>query len=176
MPRKIYSTKEGYKICCSCDIEQPLNEFYRQASGMFGVTGTCSSCQKEYSRKYREKNREKIRESRKRHYYEEGGKEKSSERAKIWHKANSDKVKIQRKKHREKYKKISREWYEKNKGRVLNEAKERIKILDDNYIKSLIARRSSVLLCSDIPEEIVEIKRLEIQLRREIKDGNKRYK
>jgi hypothetical protein len=40
--------------------------------------------------------------------------------------------------------------------------------LDDNYIKSKVIGRSKVLKVCDIPQELIEVKRLQVMIKREL--------
>lgn len=62
-----------------------------------------------------------------------------------------------------------RNWYEKNKEKVREKNKKYIQKLTDNYVKNEIQR--IVGKCS-IPKEIIDIKRLHIKLKREIKKND----
>ena len=77
------------------------------------------------------------------------------------------------------YKKL---YYEKNIDRYRKMSRERnekyVKQLKDGYIKKLILSYSDILNNGDIPEEMIEIKRLQLQLKRkilEIKNVDKQH-
>ena len=68
-----YKRKNFMKTCKHCNVEQPLEKFYKSKDGKYGVGSKCKDCTKkyyqenkdkakEYGKKYREENREKALE------------------------------------------------------------------------------------------------------------------
>jgi len=115
------------KKCKYCNIEKPLNEFYKQNGGKYGVRSLCIECCKKYykilrskeenklkAKIYREEHKEEMRIYHKKNYLE--NKELISQRNKNWRiknkkkKAesdrnyqlkNSEKLRLYRKEYRE---------------------------------------------------------------------------
>ena len=115
------------KICSTCKLEKPLNDFAKASCNLDGLRGQCKTCikqwrlnnserLKEYGKKYKEKNKEKIKQqmiqwrlNNKEHIkeyekthnkiYKEKNKEKLRLKAKEYVIKNKDKVIESRKKH-----------------------------------------------------------------------------
>ena len=94
---------------------------------------------------------------------------KERERWKKYYEANKEKLKAYRREYmtrpgvKERYKEIHRKEYtEKGKERGL----ENIKNISDSYVKMVLVKRTN-LTSKDIPKELVEVKRLEMLIRRE---------
>ncbi len=111
-------TEKKSKVCSKCKQEKSLCDFYKDATGKFGVKSQCKKCKKEYRAKYyqenlekekerhakyRRENSEKIREFKAKYYQENS--EKVKERVKKYQRENSEKIKESRAKYeRERYK------------------------------------------------------------------------
>ena len=139
-----------------------------------------------WSHKYKEKNREKIRIADRE--WRKNNPELSRERSKRWRKLHGkehyqknkqmfvDNVVRWQKENKERYNKRTREWRIKNyakcieKERLLRK-KTRLK-LTDGYVVRLL-RGKGKLLVKDAPKELIEAKRLQILIQREIKNLNK---
>ena len=115
-----------------------------------------------YSKKYREDNKDKIKIINKK--YCEKNKDKIEIRHKKYREDNKDKIKIRQKK-----------YYENNKDKLAigdSRAKKKcIEGLHDYYVKQLLIKNSKILKREDIPQELIEAKRLEIQIKRIIDKG-----
>ena len=160
------------KTCTKCKIEKPLSEYY--TDNRYEETKykpACKICHNKVSKKNYEDNFEKR-----------------SMQIKLWGAKNPLKIKeIKRnfkKKHPKYYATSSRKWMENplNKKkkydyfktkRVKNKISIRDSInrenLSDTYIKQQLQCRGG-LKCENITEELIEIKRLQITLKREIKN------
>jgi len=124
-----------------------------------------------YHKEYREKNKERIKEHRNKFYVE--NKEKiyqwSREQQRKAFEKNPDKVRAMRRlskkkqkaKDPQRYNAMMRKANEKTQKAIVSE-------LRDCYIRQLLCKHPVVkrLLPEDIPQELVEVKRLEIQIRR----------
>ena len=100
---------------------------------------------------------------------------------KKYQKDNEERIKIYKKKYREdnkdKFNIYSKKYYEKNRDKIINKTKiynkkyrrKGIKELSDPYIKGLLAKDSNILTHADIPQELIEAKRLEVQIKRTTK-------
>lgn len=93
--------------CCSCGLDKPLSDFYKNKSKPLGHSYECKECAK----KYRQANKERIKE-----YHRK------------YRKENRDiinaKMKERRKKNPEKKRDESREYYTENKDIILNRLKD----------------------------------------------------
>lgn len=58
------------KICVSCKIEKPLNDFNKNRNSPDGYKNYCRLCASEQNKRYREKHRETINEKKKNDYWE----------------------------------------------------------------------------------------------------------
>lgn len=97
------------------------------------------------------KNREQCQD-----YYERN-KERILKSRKDWYSdpQNAQTIKDHRRKH----------YLKSGKARGL----ERVKTLNDNYIKNILVKKQK-LTCKDIPKELIEVKRLELLIRRQVLD------
>jgi len=140
-------------------------------------------------RRYKEKNREKLRLAEKE--WRKNNPEKSRERSKRYHEAHPNykkeyyaknktklikKVIEWQKENKERYIKRVKEWKMKNYNAWLQNERERHKTkvenLTDDYVVKLL-KGEGKLLMKDIPKELIEAKRLQILIKREIKNLNK---
>jgi hypothetical protein len=125
----------------------------------------------EYNKKWRDNNRQKIRDrdkqyrachvdeikaSRKRWYHK--NRDREIEKAIGWKKAHPEEVK-----------RTLRLWYDKNKDRVNRRSRYRGKILTDSYVRQILCSKSP-LRAEHITPDIIALKRLEIKLKRNLKE------
>lgn len=125
----------------------------------------------EYQKNYVENNKERAKENRKEHYAK--NKEKIIQKAKEWAKKafekNPDKIREKRRARKKAYKakdpqhynEMARKWNRKAENVIASE-------LRDCYIRQLLCKHAVIkrLSAKDIPQELIEVKRLEIQIRR----------
>lgn len=144
-----------------------------------------------YSKKYRERNRAKIYAQQKawreknndkvklyRVEYAKENKEALSEKGRRYRAANRDKANARSKAHykenKGKWLSYSLEWRKKNRVKYLDAkkklSKKRIDNMDDIYIKELLTNHGSILTFDSIPQSLIEAKRLELQMKRYIKE------
>lgn len=110
----------------------------------------------EYHKKYYLANKEKIK-ARAKQWFKDN-KEKDSARNKAYHKANRDKRNDK-----------SRKWNKDNRVRVREYKNTRTRELCDSYVKRSFTKNSN-LTAKDIPQSLIKAKRLELQMKRSIKD------
>jgi hypothetical protein len=134
-----------------------------------------SEYMKEQAKKWQQNNKERVIEYRKK-YYEENS-ERLKQRSKEWVKKafeeNPDKIRAERRRRKkeakakdpERYNMMTSKWNRKTGKAVVSE-------LRDCYIKQLLCKHPVVkrLSAKDIPQEMVEAKRLEIKIRRELNE------
>lgn len=142
-----------------------------------------------WSHKYKEKNREKIRIAERE--WRKNNPELSRERSRRYHEAHpnykkkyyaKNKTKLIRKvvewqkENKGRYKKRLEEWKMKNYSRYIEMERLRSKKardeLTDAYVVSML-RGDGKLSIKDVPKELIEAKRLQILIQREIKNLNK---
>jgi hypothetical protein len=117
-------------------------------------------CHRKANKVYYEKNREQIRTKAR----EDGG-EYQREYHREYYQAN-----------KEKHKELCRKWAVDNRERMReilrrSSAKGR-EACSDTYVKGRLIK-GSFLTFADIPQELVEVKRLQLLIKRELKKGNK---
>jgi hypothetical protein len=177
------------KTCSKCGETKRLAFFHKSKVGKYGVKSACKKCAKEINAAYREKNPEKVRESCKR--YKNGNPDKVRESHKRYHKENRDKeMEYQRKwrqKNPDKVRQQSKRRYEKNPDKAREKSKKyREKNLEkcieknkryrdelaDLYVICQI-KQGSGLTASEIPQELIELKRVQLQITRELRESKK---
>lgn len=93
------------KICSKCNREKPILEFNKEKSGLYGVRGSCKSCDKDRTKKYNDDNRTMLRKKSRDRYANLVPKEKDiyiqkiSERNKIRFATNPEAAKKRREYH-----------------------------------------------------------------------------
>ena len=139
-----------------------------------------------WSHKYKEKNREKIRIADRE--WRKNNPELSRERSRRWRKLHgkehyqenkqmfiANAVRWQ-KENKERYIKRVKEWKMKNYNAWLQNERElhktKVENLTDDYVVKLLKGKGKLLM-KDIPKELIEAKRLQILIQREIKNLNK---
>lgn len=171
------------RTCCGCGKTHPLTtEFFRSAKrhGVVGYTYKCKKCFRQeyeankpkviaYGRARYEANKEKIRERRKWANLppEKVAKLKEQHRARYW-------------KNPEKRRADSKKWRKENPEKVLQSRidhydsekqkarrKHNVENLTDVYIRETLVKRGSRQI--DIPQELIELKRIHLKLQRAIK-------
>ena len=112
-------------------------------AGGFGKNGYCTACAVESVRRWREKNQD----------YNKNWREKNPHYASMWRQLNP-----------ESNKKYCARWAKNNQEKVQSLHRGRVVEVADQYIADLMQLKTS-----DIPKEIIELKRQHIILKREIK-------
>lgn len=112
---------------------------------------------KELRQKYRDENKEKIRE-----YAKEGAKRRFNN--------NPEKVRAERKAIKARLMAKDPDKYLENRRRyVRNSSKKLVAEITDGYVAHLLAKSSGYrLLASEIPKELIEAKRLQLMIKREL--------
>jgi len=160
--------EDGIKKCPKCGRLLPLDGFYISASRKDGHQSRCKGCSKEAAKLRNIAYPDKAAESYKK------WKEKNPEKAKECARNSA-------KKHREKVRKL-KEADPTTRWRILHPEEfraQRQKARDElssSYVKNVIARRSTLNI-SEVPDEMVEMKRTLLQLKRlaaEQKTGGKK--
>jgi hypothetical protein len=138
-----------FKICTKCGEEKELSEFYTNYGHLDGYTTQCKQCVQEY----RQNNKEKIKE-----YY------------KKYCQNNKEKIKEGLKKYRQNNKKYFKEYHKKycqNNKEKIKEGKRKTALnITDGYIACIL--RMSPKERQQYPE-LIKLKRLHIQIQRELK-------
>jgi hypothetical protein len=186
------------KVCLSCKQELPIDLFkivilkgvqkHQQA--------TCKPCMKEYKKAYYEANKERIKEQmrdwNKRNpdfiqnwrannpdkvaKYRKAARPRARERAKeqYWEDPESARLKVRQ------YKEANKEFVKRRKKEWNAESKEHLRMyynkkteqLSDSYIRNKLAanhKRERTLCSENIPQDLVELKRLQLLIQRELR-------
>ena len=188
------------KRCSKCGEVKGVDEFHKNRSGKDGLGGHCKFCKKAYreanrekalayARAYQEANREKIATRRK--AYREANREKIAALKKAQYEANRERIlarqKAYRGANRERILASANAYYEANREKVLAYCKDyrnanpakvaaynkaRCEALADGFVRTTIKKQAGIE-SADIPAEMIELKRQQIKLYRELKKGRK---
>ena len=187
------------KVCLACKQELPIDLFrivmlkgvqkHQQA--------TCKPCMVAYQRAYYKANKERIqeqlREWNKQHpnytrnwqkenlekhkQHRENARPRARERAKekYWEDPEAARLKVRQYKaaNIETVKVKKKEWNQSNRPHLRAYYNKQTKQLSDSYIRNKLAanhKRERTLRSEDIPQELVELKRFQLLLRRELKN------
>ncbi len=144
------------KTCSHCKAEKPLTEYHKNRSAKDGLQHICISCRRCICAEYVSKNREKVNSWAR--GYAARNHDKVLAAKKVWADQNIDHVK----KYARRY---IKNHSEKCNARNRNESE----VLADNYIYRLLVPIIGVDR-SDIPLEMIEVKRLHLQIVRKLKE------
>jgi hypothetical protein len=148
------------KPCSKCKNVKPLSEFVRASALADGTINTCKACMQIY----RTVNKAKIQASRDKYLAKEGNKEKMRESKRAWKlKMKTEKPDV--------WKQMIKEYKLTHRDDLYKAARIRSarysRDLTDTYIKRNIFKLSAMI---EVPQELVEIKRLELLINRRVKD------
>jgi len=152
------------KACLKCGVKKSLDSFYSDVVREDKKSPYCKDCHRERKRLAKLANPEKISAQKHASYlrhvdtkkrydklYHVAHKEKKNAQSKVWKNNNKDKYNqrcnMLHRRHREN--------------------------LEDEYIKTLLMGSAIAMKRGDIPQELIEIKRLTILIKRRVKDENK---
>lgn len=186
------------KVCKKCGVKQPTANFSKGKYYADGLRPWCKACSSEYMKNYQVENRERLNAYHKQISNTEEYKARAVERANKWKKENPDKVKAAAAKYRDKYREelkvrrkervqnilITNPDYYKDRNKVFREKDiERYRmygrrsrkkgrlLITDGYVKSLFNKNTAKGgRIKDIPKELIEVKRLEVLIKRRVKD------
>ena len=185
------------KVCLSCKQELPIDLFRTvMVKGIEKRQAKCKPCMREYQKAYYEANREHIQgvmkewnkknpeyinkwrteNSDKVKQYREAHKPRARERVKeqYWKDPESARLKSRQ------YKEANKEFVKRRKKEWNAESKEHLRMyynkkteqLSDSYIRNKLAanhKRERTLCSEDIPQDLVELKRLQLLIQRELR-------
>lgn len=164
------------KTCTKCHNTKPLTEFHSNRKTLDGLQPWCKSCRSAHAkakydpdkqRAYRADNADAIR-ARKQAYLA-ANRQKEADRIARWAKANPDKARAIKRRHADKHgdrdiKRLQQFIAEhpdrKNMGR---------KELRDEYVAYVMTRRSKLLEPTDIPQGLIDAKREQLRILRELR-------
>jgi hypothetical protein len=145
--------KTPTRTCKKCGSTYLLTRefFYFDKSVKSGFKGICKFCSMKYKNAYNKlpEVNKKAKEKRKIYYYNPD---------------NREKIRVSQKKTKDKLR-LNPEYVEKCRIRSRNATLN----LEDRYIRQIICEKNPLLSASDIPQEIIEIKRKQLKLKRDVK-------
>jgi hypothetical protein len=178
---------EGYKRCNKCKEIKPLDKFGHRIRGYLSRNSECKVCMYERTRQWAKNNPEKVKLARKREqaknaerykkYYEQyysdpQNKKHKEQYRKRYYQLTAEKAKQRAKEYvlnnPEKVKEKNREWRQLNKEWLNELNRKQIADLSDKYVKTLLFKGKVSKV--DIPQELIEAKRLEVLIKRRLKD------
>ncbi len=162
------------KICTKCNEVKPLSDYSAKFDGKYGYNSRCKVCELLRGKKYKEENKEKI--SRKNKIYNKKNKKKLVKARKVYYLKNREKELERSSKWKRENRESERvrinEWRKENpikaKTSSKREAKEHVKNLTNSYMKKLLCR-DLLLTYQEMPIGLLELKRTQIKLARELK-------
>lgn len=175
------------KVCTKCGIEKSLEEFAKSTTTKSGLKAACKPCKNIELTNHRHQNigvtREKAR------LYAEKNRDKINEMQKQWRQNNPEKVqRHSQSRDKDKFKAYQKEYLLKNDAAIKERqktyrGKNREKLnehnknmarinsaeLHDSYVlKRLVS--DGVLNRRDVPQELINLKRVEVMIKRQIKE------
>ena len=184
------------KQCNTCKLTKELTEFYKRKDGILGCRSQCIACDKVSWEKYSKNNREKLAEKQRKHYYaniercrkitlasyykhrvkrrtyaqeyRKENKERLNADARADYHANLEHYRGKCKKYhmnnKDKIKDKNKKWRKLNVDKLTAMNKKKVEELTDSYVRGQLTKRSKIKI--DIPQEFIEVKRLQIKIRR----------
>jgi ElaB/YqjD/DUF883 family membrane-anchored ribosome-binding protein len=151
------------KSCTKCKIEKPTTEFGRDKRIRSGLCSRCKLCVAEYNRARYLEQREQVIE--RVANYARNNKEEIRARCKAYYQRNKDRIKEKTKR-----------WREANLNRAKKTRNLRVRHnaaeLTDSYVRQIMIYQSPIK-AKDIPDELVELKRAQLLLHRQLKETKK---
>ena len=179
------------KVCLGCKQKLPVDLFRAvMVKGVQKRVPRCKSCMDIYNKAYYQKNRERMR-ARMEAYGREWLKRNpekvlkyraiSKERAReymrelYWKNPEAARLKVRqyKERYRENVKINKRRWLDENPERVRAYCNEQTAKLTDAYVRSKLAtdhKKRRTLSATEIPQELVELKRIQILIKRKLKN------
>lgn len=147
------------KVCSKCKEEKALADFGKCTSKRDGVTSHCKLCKRIASANYRKNNPDKAKQ------YYVNNREDMLERKKIFNKNNPEIRRYYRENNKEKIKSIGKEYRKNNLYKINERKKSYIANLADSYVLQRLQIRKD-----QATPELIELKRAQLQLTREIRN------
>lgn len=140
------------KKCIRCKKTKQFIDFNKDNGGRYRLCKHCRICQREVAKIYRLKNEDSLRRYKREYYFENKSKIQAYVRKR--RKNNNLLAATWRKDNKEWTKKYNDEYYKKHRGQIL-------------------LTRNSILNYEDIPEGLIKVRELLIQLRKDVQNvGN----
>ncbi len=170
------------KVCGKCKADKTLDFFSKDASKKYGASAQCKICFNEAAKASYEANPEKVKATKK--AWREANPEKVKATMKAWREANPEKVKATMKAWREanpekvkatnkarheanpeKVNAMRKAWREANPEKVKATKKAYVDRCNDNYVAACIGLKPH-----QCPQELIELKRINILITRELRN------
>ena len=184
------------KQCNTCKLTKKLLEFYKRKDGVLGCRSQCIACDKESWKKYSKDNRVKLADKQRERYhldieksrkiqlasqhkhrdkrmaykkkYREENKERLNADARLDYYANLEHYRGKCKKYyainKDSISEAHKKWRKLNVDKLTAMNKKKVEELTDSYVRGQLLKRSVIKI--DIPNELIEVKRLQIKIRR----------
>ena len=137
------------KVCSKCKQSKPLSEFHKNRSLPGGHHYYCKPCRKSYETPLRKIHRENRKEQQKEYRKRPEVAERENARYKrYYHSLSGEKKKLYM-------------------ARKRRNARHQSKQLSDGYVRGILAKKTSILP-SEIPQELVDLKRVHLLIKREL--------
>ena len=153
------------KVCTKCGVEKEESEFSKEKKGKNGIRALCKECVKLQSRAYYLANLGKIRE--RGLAYRRANLEKIRELDRVRRQVNREKILEQQMAHRranlEKILERNRAYHHANREKILEQQRTYHQALPDASVKNMLRIKNP-------PQELIELKRVQIQIQRFIKE------
>jgi hypothetical protein len=167
---------EPVKRCTKCGDTKSLEHFNKEKLGKYGVGSRCKPCIRAINSMYRERNRDKRREYNKCYY--ENNREKEMTRNALYRDKNKEKIRlgyrVYRESNLEKCREIVRRWKANNLEKTREYAREygrrSREYMSDAYLIRKIMQNTT-LKSADIPKELIELKRVQLQITRKLRES-----
>lgn len=164
------------KTCTKCGETKKRTAFHAHARSADGLQAWCKACRsahakashdKDKARAYRTAHQAEIRA--RMQAYLQANRDKERARIKRWARANPDKARAIKRRHAEKH--GDRDWLRLQQFVAENPERNNIrrKELRDAYVAYVMTRRSTLLKPTDIPQALINLKRQQLKLLRELK-------
>ena len=152
------------KTCLKCGVKKSLDSFYSDIVRKDKKSPYCKDCHRERKRLAKLANPEKISAQKHASYLRHIDTKKRYD--KLYHVAHKEKKNAQSKV----WKNNNRDKYNQRCNMLHRRHREN---LEDEYIKTRLMENAIAMKRADIPQELIEIKRLTILIKRHVKDENK---
>lgn len=180
---------DGHKRCTKCEEVKPVDKFHYSIRGYLSRTSYCSACMNVQAKEWKQNNPEKVREYKRKdainnadrikkyrvaYHSSPNRKELDKQYRQRYYQLNIEKIKLRSKEwvlnnpekvreKRRKYEQLNKEW-------LLAADKRYRDALADGYVKALLFKGMTSKI--DIPQSLIEAKRLQVLLKRRSKDEN----
>jgi hypothetical protein len=163
------------KACTKCGELKERTAFHAHARSADGLQQWCKTCRSAHAkathdtakhREYRAANAAEMR-ARKQAYLQ-ANREKERARIERWTRANPDKARAIKRRHAEKH--GDRDWLRLQQFVAQNPDRKNMgrKELRDAYVAYVMTKRSKLLTPQDIPQALIDLKRQQLKLLREL--------